>query len=402
MRTALASLLALACLSLPGCSGSGSAQGEGRAAGSGLTVQRGTFRERVLLSGELAAERGDPLTVPRTEVWQLQVRWMAVDGSRVKAGDPVVEFDNSQFASELEEKRLTASNAGSDLDRVRAEARTAAAQKQFAVEKAKSELEKARIAAEIPKDLLSLRDYQERQLALKRAETALIKAQEELAAQNKGSATDVQVQRISLEKSQRQIRNAEESIAALTLRAPRNGMVLVGDHPWEGRKLQEGDSVWVGMTVASLPDLDSMIVEANLSDVDDGRIAPGMPVVCTLDAFPDRTFRGRVSDISPVARESRRSPLLRAFPVRIALDQSDPQRMRPGMSVRVEVLGRERKNALLVPRAALDLTGGKPRALLAGGGAAEVRLGPCGAQVCVVESGVQEGARLRTRDGRTG
>ena len=52
---------------------------------------------------------------------------------------------------------------------------------------------------------------------------------------------------------------------------------LTGDHPWEGRKLQEGDTVWVGMTVASLPDLDSMIVEASLSDVDDGRIAPMDP-----------------------------------------------------------------------------------------------------------------------------
>lgn len=399
MRTALACLLAIACISLPGCSGSGRAQGE---AGAELTARRGTFRERVLLSGELAAARGEPLAVPRTEVWQLQIRWMAEDGSRVKAGDPVVEFDNSQFASELEEKRLNASNAGSELDRVQAEARTAAAQKAFEVEKARSELEKARIAADIPQDLLSLREYQERQIALKRAETALVKAQEELVAARKGSASDVQVQKISLEKSQRQIRNAEESITALTLRAPRNGMVLVADHPWEGRKLQEGDTVWVGMKVASLPELDSMIVEANLSDVDDGRIAPGMRVLCTLDAFPDRTFRGRVVDISPVARASRRSPLLRAFPVRIALEQSDPQRMRPGMSVRVEVLGRERKDALLVPRSALDLSGGKPRALLAGGGAADVRLGPCGAQECVVESGLKEGARLRTRDGRAG
>ncbi|HSG41045.1 MAG TPA: efflux RND transporter periplasmic adaptor subunit [Thermoanaerobaculia bacterium] len=402
MRPALACIVALACLSLPGCSESGRAQGEGQAAGTELTARRGTFRERVLLSGELAAERGDPLTVPRTEVWQLQIRWMAEDGSRVKAGDPVVEFDNSQFASALEEKRLTASNAGSDLDRVQAEARTAAAQQQFEVDKARSELKKARIAAEIPKDLLSQVEYQNRQIALKRAESALVKAEEELVARKKASTSDVQVQKISLEKSQRQIRNAEESIAALTLRAPRNGMVLTGDHPWEGRKLQEGDTVWVGMTVASLPDLDSMIVEASLSDVDDGRIAPGMPVICSLDAFPDRTFRGRVVDISPVARESRRSPLLRAFPVRIALEQSDPQRMRPGMSVRVEVLGRERKNALLVPRAALDLSGDKARALLAGGGAADVRLGPCGAQECVVESGLKDGTRLRPRDGRAG
>jgi multidrug efflux pump subunit AcrA (membrane-fusion protein) len=115
-----------------------------------------------------------------------------------------------------------------------------------------------------------------------------------------------------------------------------------------------------------------------------------------------------VVDISPVARESRRSPLLRYFPVRITLDQADTRRMRPGMSVRVEVMGPEIRDALLVPRVALDFgddrtgkgsgTGGA-RALLAAGGAAPVRLGPCSATECVVESGVTAGTRLRSRDG---
>jgi HlyD family secretion protein len=398
LRPLSVAAVGLACLlPLLGCSGSGARADAGR--GEDFEVHRGTFRQRVLLTGELAAERGEALVVPRTNTWQLQIRWMAPDGARVRAGDPVVAFDNSQFASDLEEKRLSASNAGSELERARAESKTTMADKQFQVEKAKSELEKARIAAAIPKDLLSLREYQERQLALKRAQSELAKAEEDLAAQKRGSATDLQIQGISLEKSQREIRNSEEAIDALTLKAPRDGMVLVGDHPWEGRKLQLGDSVWVGLAVATLPDLSSMIVEANLSDVDDGRIAPGMEVICTLDAYPNTPYRGRVAEISPVARESKRSPLLRYFPVRIALDKSDPRRMRPGMSVRVEVLGQERKGVLLVPRAALDFSGGKTRALLASGGVADVRLGPCGAEKCVVEAGLQEGTRLRGRTG---
>lgn len=398
LRPLSVAALGLACLlPLAGCSGSGARADAGQS--EELTVHRGAFRQRVLLTGELAAERGEALVVPRTNTWQLQIRWMAPDGALVRAGDPVVAFDNSQFASELEEKRLSASNAGSELERARAESKTTLADKQFQVEKAKSELEKARIAAAIPKDLLSLRDYQERQLAQKRAESELAKAEEDLAAQKRGSTTDLQIQGISLDKSQREIRTAEEAIDALTLRAPRDGMVLVGDHPWEGRKLQLGDSVWVGLAVATLPDLSSMIVQANLSDVDDGRIAPGMEVVCTLDAYPNAPYRGRVTEISPVARESRRSPLLRHFPVRIALDKSDPRRMRPGMSVRVEVLGPEKKDALLVPRAALDFSGGKTRALLASGGTADVRLGPCGAEECVVEAGLEEGMRLRGRTG---
>ena len=398
LKPLAAAALALACLlPLTGCSGSGARADAGKS--EELTARRGTFRQRVLLTGELAAERGEALVVPRTNTWQLQIRWMAPDGARIRAGDPVVAFDNSQFASDLEEKRLSASNAGSELERVQAESKTTLADKVFQVEKAKSELEKARIAGAIPKDLLSVRDYQERQLAMKRAESELAKAQEDLAAQKRGSTTDLQIQGISLEKSQREIRNAEESIDALTLKAPRDGMVLVGDHPWEGRKLQLGDSVWVGLAVATLPDLSSMIVQANLSDVDDGRIAPGMEVICTLDAYPNTPYRGRVTEISPVARESKRSLLLRHFPVRIALDKSDTKRMRPGMSVRVEVLGPEKKDALLVPRAALDFSGGKTRALLASGGAADVRLGPCGAEECVVEAGLEEGARLRGRTG---
>ncbi len=402
----LGASLLVAITALAGCSGEGAhaaARGDAGGTGEALVAHRGTLRQRLLLSGELEAERGEPLSVPRTNQFQLQIRWLAEDGTLVNAGDRVVEFDNSQFASDLEEKRLSASDAGSELQRTAAESKTGTADKRFAVEKARSEAEKARIAASVPRELLAPREYQERQLALKRAETELAKAQEDLDAATRGGARDVGVKKIALEKSQREIHSAEGAIDALTLRAPRAGMVLIADHPWEGRKIRVGDSVWVGMTVASLPDLSAMSVQASLSDVDDGRIQPGMGVLCTLDAYPDQVFTGKVADISPVARESRRSPLLRYFPVRIKLDRSDGRRMRPGMSVRVEVLGAELRNVLLVPRAALDFAAtSNPRALLASGAAAPVRLGACGALECVVESGVAEGTRLRLRDGSGG
>lgn len=367
-----------------------------------MTAHRGAFRQRLLLSGELAAERGDAMNVPRTNAFQLTIRWLAPDGVPVKAGDPVVAFDNSQFSSDLEEKRLSASQAGSDLATAQAEVKTSASERRFNVEKARSALEKAKLDAAIPKDLLSLREYQERQLALKRAETDLAKAEEVLRSESRVSDTDVEVKKISLDKSRREIHTAEEAIDALNLKAPRDGMVIVGSHPFEGRKYQVGDSVWPGMAVATLPDLSSMMVQANLSDVDDGRIRPGMQVVCTLDAYPDTPYHGRVVDVSPVARESQRNPLLHYFPVRIALDKVDTRRMRPGMSVRVEVMGEETKDALLVPRAAVDFAAKEPRVLLAAGGSAPVKLGPCSADTCVVESGVTEGTRLRSRDGRTG
>jgi hypothetical protein len=67
------------------------------------------------------------------------------------------------------------------------------------------------------------------------------------------------------------------------------------------------------------------------------------------------------------------------------------------MSAKVEVEVLRRAGVLLAPRAALDRGASPARALLEGGGEAEVRLGPCNAQECVVEGGLAEGTRLRNR-----
>jgi multidrug resistance efflux pump len=358
-----------------------------------FTVRRGSLRPRMLLTGELAADRALELKVPRTRTPQLQIRWMERDGTPVKAGQRVVELDNSNFTADLEEKRLKAAEAADELARKAAEAAATTAEKAFLVEKNRNEVAKARLRATVPEGVLALREVQERQLEVRRAEAETAKAEADLDAWRRESAADLKIQRIELERARREIHEAERAIATLTFRAPRDGMVLVGEQPWEGRKLEEGDVVWVGMTVASLPDLASLVVQAQLSDVDDRRIAPGQEVVCVLDAYPSETFHGRVAEIAPVAREGDANSLRRSFPVRVLLDRLD-RRMRPGMSVRVEVLGPE-VQGLIVPRASLDLSAGPPRALLAEGGAVAVRLGPCTAAECIVESGLRAGARLR-------
>lgn len=397
----LSSTLLLAALCAAGCAGA--VEGD-RGGGADLTVRRGNLRPRLLLTGELASARAEELKVPRTPSWQVQIRWLAEDGTPVRAGDRVVELDNSSFTGELDDKRAAAADATTELARQQAETRSALAEKQFAVDQKRSELAKARIAAQVPPDLLSGREHQDRQLALRRAEVELAKAERDLAALREANVADLEVQRITLRRSEREIAQSETAIQALTLRAPRDGILAAADHPWEGRKLREGDNVWVGMTVATLPDLSTLQVEAALSDVDDGRVKPGMEAVCTLDAYPSVSFHGRVVDISAVAEESPRRPLLRSFPVRIRLDRLDPAKMRPGMSVRVEILGPEVRGALLVPRAALDFSAARPRVVLAGGpggggSVREVRLGACDASFCVVEEGLEEGARLRGRVG---
>jgi multidrug efflux pump subunit AcrA (membrane-fusion protein) len=117
----------------------------------------------------------------------------------------------------------------------------------------------------------------------------------------------------------------------------------------------------------------------------------------SLDAFPDRVFSGRIESVAAVAQETSFRSMRRAFAVKVALERADPERMRPGMSAKVEVLSPPRPPALLAPRAALDLAAEPPRALLADGGEVEVKLGACTSAHCEVLSGLREGQELRRR-----
>ena len=358
-------------------------------------VERGTLEPRWILTGELEAARAEWIAVPRTTTFQMPIRWIAADGSAVEAGQKVLELDNSAFAADLEQNRLSEAKALNDLMQKQADLAVEIAERKIALERARIEREKAARKADVPQDLVSGRQYQELQLALTKAGVALEKAKEDLAASERAAGAEIEELEIALSKTEESVALAERAIDALTIDAPSAGIFVVDGDPAEGRKLQVGDTVRTGQIVATIPDLSTMQVRAVLSDVDDGKVAPGMRARCTLDAFPDRVLDGEVTEVSPIAKAYRREDTRRRFDVLVRLGESDPRTMRPGMSVRVEVLGPTIDGALLVPRGAVEFGDGSPRVRLPGGQATDVGLGPCDALRCVVEAGLDEGQRVR-------
>ena len=366
----------------------------GKPAPEELRVRRGAFRGDVVLTGELRAARGDDLVVPRLPQWQTSIKWLTTDGAQVKQGERVVELDNSVFATNLDAKRQAVAQAQQELQQKDAEWYADTLKKQIDAEKRRSEYDKAKLEAAVPKEVLSARDFQDRQIKLQRAEVELAKAVDVLKSQRISVGSDRQNLLIKLDTAQRELKTAEEALEQLILRAPRDGIVVIRDHPWEGRRLQEGDGVFVGFPLAQLPDLDSLRVEADLADVDDGKIGAGMPATVVLDAYPSLSFPAHVTSVSAVAQESSRQSLRRVFNAIVALEKLDMKRMRPGLSARVIVHAIGNPDALLVPRAALDFSTAKPKAHLAGGIVVPVTLGPCNAQECIVTGGLKEGDRL--------
>ncbi len=358
-------------------------------------VHRGLFADDMVLTGQLDAARGSTIAVPPLP-GPTSIRWIAEDGDEVQQGDKVVELDSGSYTGDLDTKRQAVVQARQQLTEKDAEASADIAQKALDLQQKQTDFDKAVIDANVPQDIVSKRDFEEREIKRKRAEVELAKARDVLRGGRATTAADRANLVLALEKAERELSVADAAMKAVTLRAPRNGIVVVRDNIFgEARKLQAGDGAFVGMILAMIPESESLQVNAALADVDDGKVAVGMPVTVILDAYSDIRTTGHVQSISAVAQESARASLRRAFNVVVKLDAIDRVRMRVGLSARVIVHRSVQKDVLLVPRASLDFHGREARALLADGHFSVVSLGACNAQECVVTGGLHDGEDLR-------
>ncbi len=141
----------------------------------------------------------------------------------------------------------------------------------------------------------------------------------------------------------------------------------------------------------TVADLSSVWVYANVFQSDIGRLKPGDPAQVTVDAYPGRTFRGRIDQILPQVDNTTRT-------VRVRLVFSNPGlALKPGMFVNVTIgvrLGRQ----LVVPASAVLQSGARSVAFVDhGNGSLEPRVVQTGPQIddsVVVISGLKAGERV--------
>jgi RND family efflux transporter MFP subunit len=110
-----------------------------------------------------------------------------------------------------------------------------------------------------------------------------------------------------------------------------------------------------GTVLFTVADLKSLIIRVNLNEVDIAKVHVGQPVRITLDAYPQKSFTGKVSFVAPSAELVEK---IKVFKVEISLDElSDVYRT--GMSANVEILGEKRDKAVSIPLEALQRKDGE-------------------------------------------
>ena len=324
-------------------------------------VERGTLAVSVHLTGELRAGRTVGLTPPQANM-ALRLISLLETGASVRAGELVMVFDPADQQHLLDQNRLQLLEAEQEIIRLRADADVRAAQADVELLTARFDVRRAEMDAVTPPQLIGAIEARQRALRLEEVRRRLTELE--------GSATSRQaVDRAALATldQRRNTANltatrAQQVIDQLEVRAPIDGFIVVRENRdttnmfYSGMILPEykaGDSVLQGRLVAEIIDTSQLLIRARVSEQDRPNLAPGQAAHVHSDALGGEWQPARVESVAGLAtRQPMDGPTpIRRFDVTLRLD--NPQRLRPGTSVRIVVDGPQLTDVLHVPRQAV-------------------------------------------------
>jgi RND family efflux transporter MFP subunit len=259
----------------------------------------------------------------------MKIQTLVPEGTLVKTGDIVAELDRSSLASQLATVQLAVQKADAvyeqaqldstlNLSKAREDLRTmelTMEERRIAKEQAIYEAPSVKRQAEI--------DYEKAERALAQAKLDYVTRVEQAQAKMREVGADQARQRNMMQLVQ-------EAMAAFTIRAPSDGMVIYVKE-WNGRKKAAGAQVspWEP-TVATLPDLTKMESVTYINEIDVRRVAVGQKVQISLDSDPDKKLDGVVEAVANVG-EQRPNSDAKVFEVKVTVTKPDTT-LRPGMT----------------------------------------------------------------------
>ena len=263
--------------------------------------------------------------------------------SQVKEGQVIAQIDPAIFQAQVDQAKANVLMNQANLLNAKAN-----------LENAKANLVKADVAVLDAKRTLdrNLPLVEKKIIAQATMDTAQTSydtavAQRDVAkAQVESATSQVESSKAQVEQAKAALKLAETNLRYATIRSPVNGTVI-------SRNVDVGQTVAASLQAPTLftiaKDLTRMQVDTNVSEADVGRITVGQDSTFTVDAYPGRIFRGKVSEV-------RNAPIIIqnvvTYDVVILVDNKD-LKLKPGMTANVSVMIAHREGVLKIPNAAL-------------------------------------------------
>ncbi len=297
-------------------------------------VKRGQVTIKITEIGELRAQHQATISAVNDK----QLIWMAPEGQWVQEGDTLIKYASEKYVISSGEAHSALLVAKADLT------------------KAMSDLEAQGTKEEAArKNYESLPELAKKGFVMESEVEQARLAHMELKSRTVAFHAAVDAARANVERAERALEQEQRKLREGVTLAPRAGLVVYatyGDVESQ-KKVDIGMTPFEGMDLMYLPDISSMLVDTEISEVDLSRIKIGLPVEIRLDAYPDAVFMGEIKTIADLARRkiSRVTGKLtgaKVFSVTVKVVDQDV-RLKPGLSATAEIIVNAHENALYIP-----------------------------------------------------
>ncbi len=269
-------------------------------------VQRGDVVIRAYSRGELRAARTVTLTAPNL-FGTVQVTDLAPVGSLAKEKDLIVEYDDSERQSALEEARLSVQSVDEQIKKAKAD--LAITQSQDAVTLLKTRYNVRRAELDVQRNpTIAEIDGKKNILTLEQQKRALLELESDIKSRQAQADSQLAVLQEQRNRSLIDVTRELTRIAQCKTLAPITGLVAIKQNRagnfnfgQQMPDIREGDTLQPGMPVADILDLSEVEVWAKVGELDRANLKEGQEATLQLDAIPDKRFNGKIKAMSGTA-----------------------------------------------------------------------------------------------------
>lgn len=266
---------------------------------------------------------------------------LVTNGSQVKQGDVLAEFDQTQQQDNLREAQAKFDDLGHQVQQLLAQNRSEAEKRGADMQKAAADLAKAKI--QLSKGpLLSEIDRLKAETKAADAEARVASLERSNEFHEMSAAAALRILELQRDRQKVSVERTQTNLQKLMIRAPLAGMVAL-DNVWRNGSMghaQEGDQLYPGMPILRIFDPSEMEVRMKVAEPDGAALVAGARALVYLDAYPNIEFHATFQSASPVAATALGSPI-KTFDARFRLLEVDPHLL-PDMSAAVIIQPGER------------------------------------------------------------
>jgi HlyD family secretion protein len=324
------------------------------------TVAKRDFVRSIRLSGTVEAVESTTVAAPRLSgpsSNSLVITRLVKAGTIVEPGDVLVEFDRQTQLTAALDRRAELSDLDQQIRKRQAEETAARARDDSERLQADSGVTRAELEMR-KNEMLPKIQAEKNTQALEQARARREQLARTYELKRKAAQADLRILEIRRDKAANAMRMAETNAERMEVRSPIAGLAVIRTM-WKSQgmaEILEGEEVRAGVPVVDIVNPAKMRVRVRVNQADINDLEVGRPITVGLDAYPDLTFGGRITQISPLAVTSTLSPKVRYFVVLAEVDGSH-EKLMPDLTASLDVELSRLPDALVVPRDALRIDG---------------------------------------------